>query len=388
VQVVADEHDALRFGLVDRHELLELLFEQFIAGLEAVDQAEDAHQHLLPGEAAVHLLILHQFFEGDVVLGAVGVVIAHDLHGALPFAGIDRFDQLGIVQDGAGEAFEELAVDLHAIQADLGLFDLVKRVRQDVGITFKGGNWDRRLTALFCGSASRQLEDFIVAEFFLEELVIGKEVKQLEVLLGFEVGQFGGAFPADVFEGESAGAASLDLDEIGGRKDGAHHRQVEDVLAVVAGGHHAHGDADAGFGGLVAIQKAGVPVEVVVGKVDAVLLGIRDVGGDLHRKIGVVSLRVAAHRHLVEQLGDLRGVCLADAEADRLADLSRERVEQSMVHECLAELPIGLVGEELALEIRRVEELLHLFAFLVLDHHGIALFGEQLGGDLGARVHH
>ena len=46
-------------------------------------------------------------------------------------------------------------------------------------------------------------------------------------------------------------AAAFDLDEIGGREDRAEQAEIEDVRAIVAGGHHADGDADAGLAGLV-----------------------------------------------------------------------------------------------------------------------------------------
>jgi hypothetical protein len=71
-----------------------------------------------------------------------------------------------------------------------------------------------------------------------------------------------------------ARAAPLDLDEVGGRKDRAHQAQVEDVGAVVAGGHHADGDADAGLAGLVGGQEVGRAEQVVVGEVDGELLRV------------------------------------------------------------------------------------------------------------------
>ena len=46
-------------------------------------------------------------------------------------------------------------------------------------------------------------------------------------------------------------AAAFDLDEVGGGEDGAEQSDVENVRAVVAGGHHADGDADAGFGSMI-----------------------------------------------------------------------------------------------------------------------------------------
>ena len=70
-----------------------------------------------------------------------------------------------------------------------------------------------------------------------------------------------------------ARAASLDLNEVGRREHRAHEGEVEDVRAVVAGGHHADGDADARLAGLVGVEEVCGAEQVVVGEVDGVLLG-------------------------------------------------------------------------------------------------------------------
>ena len=65
---------------------------------------------------------------------------------------------------------------------------------------------------------------------------------------------------------KQAGAAPFDLDVFGGREDGAHQADVEQVPAVVAGGEHVHGDGDA-LGALAVAELLG----------DARRLGMREV---------------------------------------------------------------------------------------------------------------
>ena len=117
---------------------------------------------------------------------------------------------------------------------------------------------------------------------------VGEEVKELK---GYFI--FIDPFPAaallkKVAEGEDARAAALDLHKVGGQEDGAHKAQVEQVLAVITGGHHthrhAHARAAAGVGG----QKARFAVKVVVGKLHSHVLRAGDKGRDLHGKIGIV----------------------------------------------------------------------------------------------------
>ena len=92
-----------------------------------------------------------------------------------------------------------------------------------------------------------------------------------------------------------AGAAPLDLDEIGRRKNRAEQAEVEDVRAVVAGRHHADGDANAGLAGLVGWNEIGRAEQVVVGEIDRELLGIGNLRRDLHGEVGLVF----AGKHLV-----------------------------------------------------------------------------------------
>ena len=59
-------------------------------------------------------------------------------------------------------------------------------------------------------------------------------------------------------------SASLDLDEIRWREDGAHQTQIENIFAIVACGHHANGHTDAGFAGFVIGVEIRRTAQVVV----------------------------------------------------------------------------------------------------------------------------
>ncbi len=76
----------------------------------------------------------------------------------------------------------------------------------------------------------------------------------------------------------------LDLDEIRRREDGPKQAEVEDVGAVVPGGHHAHRHANARLARLVTRDEVARTHQVVVGEVDGELLRAGDRGGNLHAK--------------------------------------------------------------------------------------------------------
>ncbi len=174
-----------------------------------------------------------------------------------------------------------------------------------------------------------------------------------------------------------ARAAPLDLDEIGGREDRPEEAEVEDVGAVVAGGHHAHRHAHARLAGLVGGQEVGRAEQVVVGEVDGELLGVGDLRGDLHGEVGLVLAGEHAVGHLVEDLRQLGGVVLADGKDDRLADLAADRVAHGVFQKCLAQELVGSVGEEALLELALLEGRLLVLAGVVGEVYDEALFGEQ-----------
>ncbi|WP_297927298.1 hypothetical protein, partial [Metallibacterium sp.] len=185
-----------------------------------------------------------------------------------------------------------------------------------------------------------------------------------------------------------ARAAAFDLDEIGGREDRPQQSDVEDVGAVVAGGHHAHGDAHARLAGLVGGDEVAAAQQLVVGEVDAELLRIGDLRGDLHREIRLVLAGEHARGHLVEDLRELESVVLADGEQDGFADFAADRIAQCMLQEGLAQQLVGGLGEEAPLELAVRKGLLLRIAVVVAEGGQETGFGEQLGGDAAARIDH
>jgi hypothetical protein len=90
LEVVLDRRDGRwRLGHAVGDELGELLFEQFVLGLEARDEAEDLFQNLAQGEAAVHGGGLAQLVEGVVLLGLVEDLAVDVVDHAVPLAGLD-----------------------------------------------------------------------------------------------------------------------------------------------------------------------------------------------------------------------------------------------------------------------------------------------------------
>jgi len=81
-------------------------------------------------------------------------------------------------------------------------------------------------------------------------------------------------------------------------------------------------------------------------------------------------------------------VVLADGEDDGLADFAADRIAQGVFQKGFAEELVGGVGEEAPLELALLEGLLLVFAGIVGERDDEALFGKQLGGDLGAGIHH
>ena len=235
----------------------------------------------------------------------------------------------------------------------------------------------------------REFEHLVVVELFLEVFAVGKEVKQLE--RGFDRllhAFLEGGVEQQLAEVVLARAASLDLDEVGGREDRAKEADVQDVGAVVAGGHHADRHADARLAGLVAGDEVARTKQIVVGEVDGELLGVGYLRGDLHREVGLVAAREHAIGHLIENLRQLRGVVLADSKDDGLADLPADRVAQGVFQKRLAQQLVGVVGKEALLELALLEGLLLVLASVIGEGNDEALLREQRGGDFGAGVDH
>jgi len=73
-----------------------------------------------------------------------------------------------------------------------------------------------------------------------------------------------------------------------------------------------------------------MPVEVVIREINSELLGIRNVGCDLHGEIGIVLAGIHCIGIFVQDLGDLGSVFLTDAKHQALADFVRNGVPQQM----------------------------------------------------------
>src|SRR5712691_898452 len=377
-------------GLGIGDELGELLFQQFVLRLEARDQAEDLFEDFAQGQAAVHGGGFAQLVEGVILLGFVEDLAVHVVDDAIPLPGLDGCGDGLVLAHGVLEFLEEHAVDLHALVAD-GLFpdrgnDILAQVLVGAADHYRSCA-AAVIAALALGP--RELQHLVVVELLLEVFAIGEEVEQLEGgLLRLQDAIFEAVVEELFEEVVLTGAAPLDLDEVGRGKDGAEEAEIEDVGAIVAGGHHANRHADARLAGLVSGQEVGRTEQVVVGEVDAELLGVGDLRGDLHGEIGLVLAGEHAVGHLIEDLSQLGGVILADSEDDGLADLAADRIAQGIFQKGLAEQLVRGVGEEALLELALLEGLLLVFAGIVGERDDEALFGKQFGGDLGAGIHH
>ncbi len=120
------------FGLVVGDELGELLFQQFVLGLEARDEAEDLLQDLAQRQAAVHGGGLAQLVEGVVLLGLVEDFAVDVVDDAVPLPGLDGCGDGLVLAHGVLELLEEHAVDLHALVADRLFLDRGEDVGAEV----------------------------------------------------------------------------------------------------------------------------------------------------------------------------------------------------------------------------------------------------------------
>jgi len=239
------------------------------------------------------------------------------------------------------------------------------------------------------GLKAGELKHLVVVVLNFETLAVGEKVEELEGRLL----RIGDSIPESLIEKlfkevVFAGAAALDLDEVSGREDGAEKAEVEDVGAILAGGHHAYSDADACPAGTVGRKEIGGPEEVVVTEVDGELLGIGDGRGDLDGEIGVVPAGEHVVGHEVEHLGELGGMHLADRVDDGLADLAADRIAQGILEKGPAEKLIGSIGEKTPFELALLEGLLAVLAGIIGEGDDEPLLGKEGGGDLGAGIHH
>ena len=119
LKVVLDSRDGLGlFGLVIGDEFGELLFQQFVFGLEMRDKAKDLFQDFAQGQAAVHGGGFPQLVEGVVLLG-LGEDFAVDVvDDMIPLPGFDSLGNGLVRPHSLRESVEEHPVDLHALGSD------------------------------------------------------------------------------------------------------------------------------------------------------------------------------------------------------------------------------------------------------------------------------
>ena len=91
--------------------------------------------------------------------------------------------------------------------------------------------------------------------------------------------------------------------------------------------------------------------------------------------------------HLVEDLGQLGGVVLADGEDDGLADLATDRVAQGVFQEGLAEERLVASEKNCFSKSRCLKASSSSSPLIVGERDGEALLGQEFGGDLGAGIH-
>src|SRR5947199_4032094 len=93
-------------------------------------------------------------------------------------------------------------------------------------------------------SRRRQMDHLIVVVVFLEILAICEEIEELELFLLRLLYYFPKLLVEKLLaEIVFARTASLDLDKICWRKDRPEQAEVQNIRAIVAGCHHADGDA-------------------------------------------------------------------------------------------------------------------------------------------------
>ena len=183
-----------------------------------------------------------------------------------------------------------------------------------------------------------------------------------------------------------ARAAAFDLDKVCRREYRAEHAEVEYVRAIVAGGHHAHCHAHARLAGLVGGQDVGGAKQVVVGEIDRELLRARNLRSDLHREVGLILAGEHAVGHYVQYLRQLGRVVLADGEDDGFADFAADGITQGVFQKSLTKQLVGCIREKAFLELALFVGFFLIVAAVVGVVDNKAFFGQQLGGDVSARI--
>ena len=169
-------------------------------------------------------------------------------------------------------------------------------------------------------------------------------------------------------------------------EDRTEKTKVENIWAVVAGGHHADGDAYAHFAGLIGGDEVAGTEQIVVSEVDCILLRTVHLRGDLHSEVGLVFTGEHAVGHLVQNLGELGCVVLAHGKNDGLPDLAANGVAQGVFDKGLAEDLIGRGRKEALLEFALLVGFLLVVALVVLKLDDKPVVRQKLGGDFGPGI--
>src|SRR3990172_8154957 len=111
----------------------------------------------------------------------------------------------------------------------------------------------------------RKFQHFVVIELLLEVFAVSEKVEELEGRFRRMLHAVPSAFIEEQFQKVvRTGTAPFDLDEVGGREDRTEEAEVEDVGAVVAGGHHADRHAHSRLAGLVGRNEVAGAEQIVV----------------------------------------------------------------------------------------------------------------------------
>src|SRR5258708_2814538 len=163
----------------------------------------------------------------------------------------------------------------------------------------------------------RQTDHLIVVVTVLEIFTIREKIEELELFLLRLFNHLSQPWVKKLFaEIMLASTAPLDLYKVSGRENRPEQAKIKNIRAIVAGRHHADGDAHTCLACSVRGQEISRTQKIVVGEIDGQLLCVPDVGRYLNGKIRLVFAGEHLIRHLIQYLGQLGSVMLADSEHD------------------------------------------------------------------------
>jgi hypothetical protein len=130
-------------GFVVGDELGELLFQEFILGLEPWNEAEDLFQDFPECQATVHGGGFTQFVERIVLLRLIEDLPIDIVYNPIPLSGLDGLSNILVLTHGVFELLEEHAVDLHAVFVDLLFLNAGENVLPQVLVGASHHDWSR-----------------------------------------------------------------------------------------------------------------------------------------------------------------------------------------------------------------------------------------------------